>query len=77
MKRTVATRSVGRGLGRIEPDGGVLVAYAAKHGPRSWMNARQERDHWRDQAQRLALPKPIEPEQPTWWRWLRSKVLPP
>ena len=32
MKRTVASRSVGRGLGRIEPDGGVLVAYAAKHG---------------------------------------------
>ena len=35
-------------------------------------DARQERDHRRDQAQRLALPKPIEPEQPTWWRWLRS-----
>ena len=32
MKRTAASRSVGRGLGRIEPDGGVLVAYAAKHG---------------------------------------------
>jgi tetratricopeptide (TPR) repeat protein len=32
MKRTVASRSVGRGLARIEPDGGVLVAYAAKHG---------------------------------------------
>jgi uncharacterized caspase-like protein len=25
-------RSVGRGLARIEPDGGVIVAYAAKHG---------------------------------------------
>jgi peptidoglycan/xylan/chitin deacetylase (PgdA/CDA1 family) len=32
MKRMAASRSVGRGLGRIEPDGGVLVAYAAKHG---------------------------------------------
>ena len=35
-------------------------------------DASQERDHWRDQAQRLALPKPIEPEQQAWWRWLRS-----
>jgi tetratricopeptide (TPR) repeat protein len=26
------TRSVGRGLARIEPEGGVIVAYAAKHG---------------------------------------------
>ena len=25
-------RSIGRGLARIEPDGGVIVAYAAKHG---------------------------------------------
>ena len=32
MRRTLATRSVGRGLARIEPDGGTLVAYAAKHG---------------------------------------------
>jgi Helix-turn-helix domain len=28
---------------------------------------RQDRDVWRDQAQRLALPKPV-----TLWRWLRS-----
>ncbi len=32
MRRTSASRSVGRGLARIEPDGGTLVAYAAKHG---------------------------------------------
>jgi uncharacterized caspase-like protein len=32
MKVSMASRSIGRGLGRIEPDGGVLVAYAAKHG---------------------------------------------
>jgi uncharacterized caspase-like protein len=32
MSRSVASRSIGRGLGRIEPDGGTLVAYAAKHG---------------------------------------------
>jgi hypothetical protein len=31
---------------------------------------RGERDAWREQAQRLALPKP-EPKL-TWWRWLRS-----
>jgi hypothetical protein len=30
-----------------------------------------DRDAWRDQAQRLALPKP-EPKPMTWWRWLRS-----
>jgi uncharacterized caspase-like protein len=32
MRRTVASRSIGRGLGRVEPEGGTLVAYAAKHG---------------------------------------------
>jgi len=32
MKRTVASRSIGRGLARVEPEGGTLVAYAAKHG---------------------------------------------
>ena len=32
MRRTVASRAIGRGLGRIEPEGGTLVAYAAKHG---------------------------------------------
>lgn len=32
MKRTVATRSVSRGLARVEPDAGTLIVYAAKHG---------------------------------------------
>lgn len=32
MKRTVASRSIGRGLARIEPEGGTLVVYAAKDG---------------------------------------------
>jgi uncharacterized caspase-like protein len=32
MKRTVASRSVGRGLAKIEPDPGTLVVFAAKHG---------------------------------------------
>jgi uncharacterized caspase-like protein len=32
MKRSAGTRSVGRGLARIEPAGGTLVAYAAKAG---------------------------------------------
>lgn len=40
---------------------------------------RADRDAWREQAQRLALPapkpveQPTEPEKPqTWWRWLRT-----
>jgi tetratricopeptide (TPR) repeat protein len=32
MKRSIASRAIGRGLAQIEPEGGVLVAYAAKHG---------------------------------------------
>lgn len=32
MRRVSGTRSVGRGLARIEPDAGTLVVYAAKHG---------------------------------------------
>ena len=32
MRRTNATRSLGRGLARIEPEGATLVAYAAKDG---------------------------------------------
>jgi tetratricopeptide (TPR) repeat protein len=32
MRRSLATRSIGRGLARIEPEGATLVVYAAKHG---------------------------------------------
>jgi uncharacterized caspase-like protein len=32
MKRTAATRSISRGLGPMEPDAGMLIVYAAKHG---------------------------------------------
>ncbi len=32
IKRSVASRSIGRGLGQVEPDSGMLVVYAAKHG---------------------------------------------
>ncbi len=32
MRRTMASRSIGRGLARIEPEAGTLVVYAAKHG---------------------------------------------
>lgn len=32
MKRTISTRSLGRGLSRIEPENNVLVAYSAKDG---------------------------------------------
>jgi tetratricopeptide (TPR) repeat protein len=36
MKVSSATRSIGRGLARIEPEGSTLVAYAAKHGQVAW-----------------------------------------
>jgi tetratricopeptide (TPR) repeat protein len=32
MRRSVASRSIGRGLAEVEPDVGTLVVYAAKHG---------------------------------------------
>jgi len=32
MKRTIATRSITRGLARTEPDAGTLIVYSAKHG---------------------------------------------
>lgn len=32
MRRTMSSRSLGRGLARIEPEAGTLVVYAAKHG---------------------------------------------
>ena len=32
MKRTVSTRSIGRGLAAMEPEAGTLVVFAAKHG---------------------------------------------
>jgi uncharacterized caspase-like protein len=32
MTRTVASRPIGRGLARVEPEGGTLIAYAAKAG---------------------------------------------
>ena len=34
-------------------------------------DTRRDRDAWRDQAQRLALPSPV-PERMPWWRWLRT-----
>jgi hypothetical protein len=32
----------------------------------------RDRDAWRDQAQRLALPAPASEQPMSWWRWLRS-----
>jgi uncharacterized caspase-like protein len=32
MRKTLASRSVGRGLARIEPDVGTMVVYSAKEG---------------------------------------------
>ena len=36
MRLSSATRSIGRGLARVEPEGSTLVAYAAKHGQVAW-----------------------------------------
>jgi excisionase family DNA binding protein len=35
-------------------------------------DVRKDRDHWRDQAQRLVLPSPKSEKPMTWWQWLRS-----
>jgi uncharacterized caspase-like protein len=32
MQRTMASRSIGRGFARVEPEGGTLVAYSARDG---------------------------------------------
>jgi uncharacterized caspase-like protein len=32
MQRTAATRAIGRGLARVEPEGDILIAYAAREG---------------------------------------------
>ena len=32
MRRTLASRSIGRGLARVEPEGGTMVVYSAKEG---------------------------------------------
>lgn len=32
IQRSVASRSIGRGLAQVEPDAGMLVVYSAKHG---------------------------------------------
>jgi tetratricopeptide (TPR) repeat protein len=32
MRRTIASRSIGRGLARVEPEGGTMVVYSAKEG---------------------------------------------
>jgi len=32
MRRTLGSRAIGRGLARVEPEPGTLIAYAAKHG---------------------------------------------
>ncbi len=36
MRLSNASRSIGRGLARVEPEGSTLVAYAAKHGQVAW-----------------------------------------
>lgn len=56
MRRTIATRSVGRGLARIEPDGGTLVAFAAKHGQTALDGDGENSPFVEALARRLATP---------------------
>jgi hypothetical protein len=52
-----------------------MIACMRQEHERAIGDLQRDRDEWRDQAKRLALPpKPPEPEKPVmgWWRWLRS-----
>jgi uncharacterized caspase-like protein len=56
MRRTITTRSIGRGLARVEPEGGTLVAYAAKHGQVALDGAGQNSPFVTALARRLGTP---------------------
>src|SRR3954466_1196826 len=56
MTRTMASRSIGRGLARIEPEGGTLVAYAAKHGQYALDGDGQNSPFVSALVRRLAMP---------------------
>ncbi len=56
MRRTVATRSIGRGLSRIEPEGASLVIYAAKHGQTALDGAGSNSPFAEALTKRIAVP---------------------
>ena len=60
------------------PDAAAAATYALVAELRAVIaDLRQDRDHWREQAQRLSLPKPPEPapeavKRRSWWPWRRA-----
>jgi uncharacterized caspase-like protein len=56
MTRSVASRSLGRGLARVEPEGGMLVAYAAKAGQIAFDGEGQNSPFVRALAKRITEP---------------------
>lgn len=56
MKRTMASRSIGRGLARIEPEGATLVVYAAKDGQISYDGDGQNSPFVASLVKRIAEP---------------------
>ncbi len=60
MRRTMASRSIGRGLGTVEPEPGTLVAYAAKHGETASDGTGQNSPFAEALAKRIKQSPPIE-----------------
>lgn len=56
MKRTVASRSISRGMVRIEPQGGTLVVYSAKDGEIGYDGDGQNSRFVTALAKRVAVP---------------------
>jgi uncharacterized caspase-like protein len=57
MKRSVASRSIGRGLAQVEPESGVLIAFAAKHGQVAMDGDGQNSPFVTALIKRMAMPK--------------------
>lgn len=56
MRRTVGSRSIGRGLAPMEPDTGTLVVYAAKHGQEALDGAGENSPFAEALAKRILTP---------------------
>jgi len=56
MRRTMASRSIGRGLARIEPEAGTLIAYSAKHGEVAYDGQGQNSPFVSSVLQRIMMP---------------------
>jgi hypothetical protein len=60
MRRTMTSRSIGRGLGKVEPEPGTLVAYAAKHGETASDGTGENSPFAEALAKRIKQTPPIE-----------------